>query len=112
MGAEWPFLADPDRIVQRDLDIAEYTDPIHDQMVPHTIVCEPGLIVYKIYNGYWFFGRPTLEELRQDLRAVLMKHHWDWDLSDPEVRAAWQRGEIDRFYAPELGWPHDIRPRG
>jgi peroxiredoxin len=88
VGAEWPFLADPDRIVQRDLDIAEYTDPIHDQMVPHTIVCEPGLIVYKIYNGYWFFGRPTLEELRQDLRAVLMKHHWDWDLSDPEVRAA------------------------
>src|SRR4029453_14757682 len=73
VGAEWPFLADPGRIVQRDLDIAEYTDPIHDQMVPHTIVCEPGLIVYKIYIGYWFFGRPTLEELRQDLRAVLMK---------------------------------------
>ena len=87
VGAEWPFLADPGRIVQRDLDIAEYTDPIHNQMVPHTIVCEPNLIVYKIYNGYWFFGRPTLEELRQDLRAVLMRHHWDWDLSDPEVRA-------------------------
>jgi hypothetical protein len=81
-------------------------------MVPHTIVCEPNLIVYKIYNGYWFFGRPTLEELRQDLRAVLMKHHWDWDLSDPEVKAAWQHGEVDRFYPPELGWPQDIRPRG
>jgi hypothetical protein len=105
VGAEWPFLADPGRIVQRDLDIAEYTDPAHDQMVPHTIVCEPGLIVYKVYNGYWFFGRPTVEELRQDLRAVLMKHHWDWDLSDPEVRAAWERGEIERFYPPELGWP-------
>jgi peroxiredoxin len=112
VGAEWPFLADPDRIVQRDLDIVEYTDPIHDQMVPHTIVCEPGLIVYKIYNGYWFFGRPTLEELRQDLRAVLMKHHWDWDLSDPKVKAAWQHGEVNRFYPPELGWPRDIRPRG
>jgi peroxiredoxin len=62
VGAEWPFLADPGRIVQRDLDIAEYTDPIHNQMVPHTIVCEPNLIVYKIYNGYWFLGRPTLEE--------------------------------------------------
>jgi hypothetical protein len=73
VGAEWPFLADPGRMVQRDLDIAEYTDPAHDQMVPHTIVCEPKLIVYKIYNGYWFFGRPTVEELRQDLRAVLMK---------------------------------------
>jgi peroxiredoxin len=112
VGAEWPFLADPGRIVQRDLDIAEYTDPIHNQMVPHTIVCEPNLIVYKIYNGYWFFGRPTLEELRQDLRAVLMKHHWDWDLSDPEVKAAWQHGDVDRFYPPELGWPQDIRPGG
>ena len=105
VGAEWPFLADPDRIVQRDLDIAEYTDPEHNQMVPHTIVLEPGLVVYKVYNGYWFFGRPTVEELRHDLRAVLMKIHWDWDLSDPEVREVWSRGEKDRFYPPELGWP-------
>jgi peroxiredoxin len=105
VGAEWPFLADPGRIVQRDLDIAEYTDPLHDQMVPHTIVCEPGLIVFKIYNGFWFFGRPTVEELRHDLRAVLMKHHWDWDPSEPDVRAAWRRGERERFYPPELGWP-------
>ena len=52
-------------------------------MVLHTIVCAPGLIIYKIYNGYWFFGRPTVEELRMDLRAVLMQCHWDWDLSDP-----------------------------
>jgi peroxiredoxin len=102
IGAEWPFLSDTERIVQRDLDITAYTDP--DQMVPHTIVCEPGLIVYKIYNGYWFFGRPTNEELRHDLRAVLLKRHWDWDLSRPEVLAAWERGERERFYAPELGW--------
>lgn len=107
VGAEWPFLADPGRIVQRDLDIAEYTDPGHDQMVPHTLVCEPGLIVYKVYNGYWFFGRPTVEELRHDLRAILIKHRWDWDLSHPEARSAWNRGEIDRFYPPELGWPED-----
>jgi peroxiredoxin len=105
VGAEWPFLADPGRVVQRDLGIAENTDPAHDQLVPHTIVCEPGLSVYKVDNGDWFFGRPTVEELRQDLRAVLMRHHWDWDLSDPEVRAAWERGEIERFYPHELGWP-------
>jgi hypothetical protein len=41
-----------------------------------------------------------------------MKHHWDWDLSDPEVRSAWERGEIDRFYPPELGWPDTPSPRG
>jgi peroxiredoxin len=104
VNAEWTFLADPQRIVQRDLDIPEYTDPDHNQMVPHTIVCEPGLVVYKIYNGYWFFGRPTVEELRHDLRTVLMKIHWDWDLSNPEVRAAWERGDRERFYPPEFGW--------
>ena len=27
VGAQWPFLSDPKRIVQRDLDIQEYTDP-------------------------------------------------------------------------------------
>jgi hypothetical protein len=32
---------------------------------------EPGLVVYKIYNGYWCFGWLTVAELRQDLRAVL-----------------------------------------
>ena len=46
-------------------------DPDHDPMIPHVIVLEPGLVIFKIYNGYWFFGRPTIEELRQDLRAVL-----------------------------------------
>jgi len=105
VGAEWPFLSDPGRIVQQDLQIVEYTDPGHNQMVPHTIVCEPGLIVYKIYNGYWFFGRPTVEELRQDLRAVLIKCRWDWDLAKPEVAAAWARGERERFFPPDLGWP-------
>ena len=51
VGAHWPFLSDPSRKVQKDLDIAEYTDPTHDPMIPHTLVLEPGLIVYKIYNG-------------------------------------------------------------
>jgi len=66
VGAHRPFLSDPRRVVQRDLDIAEYTDPLHNPMIPHTIVLEPGLVVYKVYNGYWFFGRPTIEDLRQD----------------------------------------------
>ena len=42
VGAHWPFLSDPRRIVQKDLDIAEYTDPEHDPMIPHVIVLEPG----------------------------------------------------------------------
>jgi peroxiredoxin len=98
VGAHWPFLSDAGRKVQKDLDIAEYTDPTHNPMIPYTIVLEPGLIVFKIYNGYWYFGRPTIEELRQDLREVTGKRRPDWDITRPELKAAWERGEKDRFF--------------
>jgi len=98
VGAHWPVLSDPRRIVQKDLDIAEYTDPGHNPMIPHTIVLEPGLVVYKIYNGYWFFGRATVEDLRQDLREVTRRCRPDWDIMAPELKAAWQQGRKDLFY--------------
>jgi len=98
VDAHWTFLSDAGRTVQKDLDIAEYTDVAHNPMIPHTLVLEPGLVIYKIYMGYWFFGRPTQEELRQDLRAVTKKCRPDWDISGAELKAAWGRGEKDRFY--------------
>ena len=98
VGAHWPFLSDTRRVLQKDLDIAEYTDPGHNPMIPHTIVLEPGLIIYKIYMGYWFFGRPTVEELRYDLRVVLKKCRPDWDITTPEMKAAWQQGRKELFY--------------
>ena len=49
-------------------------------------------------NGYWFFGRPTIEELRQDLRVVLMRCRPDWDITTPELKAEWERSEHGRFY--------------
>jgi peroxiredoxin len=98
VGAHWPFLSDAGRQIQKDLDIAEYTDPVDNPMIPHTIVLEPGLIIYKVYMGYWFFGRPTIEELRQDLRAVLKKCRPDWDITKPEFKEAWQQGRKEIFY--------------
>jgi peroxiredoxin len=98
VGAHWPFLSDPRRTVQKDLDIAEYTDPVHNPMIPHVIVLEPGLVVHKVYNGYWFFGRPTVEELRQDLRAVCKKSFADWDITDPALRTAWAEGRKEIFF--------------
>jgi peroxiredoxin len=98
VGAHWPFLSDSAGKVRDDLDIAEYTDPIHNPMIPYTVVLEPGLVIFKVYNGYWYFARPTTEELRHDLRSVLHKCRPDWDLSEPELKAAWARGEKNRFY--------------
>ena len=98
VGAHWPFLSDAGRQIQKDLDIAEYTDTVHNPMIPHTIVLEPGLVIYKIYMGYWFFGRPTIEELRQDLRAVIRKCRPDWDITTADMKAAWQQGRKELFY--------------
>ncbi|HEU5389706.1 MAG TPA: hypothetical protein VFV73_27785 [Streptosporangiaceae bacterium] len=39
-------LPDPGRTVQQDLDIAEYTDPENNPMIPHTLVLKPGLVVH------------------------------------------------------------------
>src|SRR5262245_30370721 len=89
VGAQWTFLADPRRIVQQDLAIQEYTDPHHNPMIPYTFVLEPGLIIFKIYNGYWFWGRPSVEDLRQDLRAVTQKIRPDWNLAAPGLRENW-----------------------
>ena len=70
VGAQWTFLVRPRADVQKDLDIQEYTDPDHDPMIPHTLVLKPGLVVHSIYNGYWFWGRPSVDDLWRDLRAA------------------------------------------
>ena len=100
MGARWPFLADPGRVLQQDLDIQEYTDPAHNPMVPHTLVLKPGLVVHSVYNGYWFWGRPSFSELWQDLRAATREIRPDWDLGAPGLHEAWDAGDFSHFH----GW--------
>jgi peroxiredoxin len=68
VGAQWPFLSDPERKVQKDLDIQEYTDPEHNPMIPHTLVLKPRLVIYSIYNG-------GVNYKTQGYLAVLCKIH-------------------------------------
>lgn len=84
VGARWPLLSDPERKVQKDLQIQQYTDPKHDPMIPHTLVLEPGLVIYKGYPGYFFWGRPSREGLWRDLREVIRKRP-DFDPTAPGV---------------------------
>lgn len=90
--------------MQRDLDIAEYTDGGHNAQIPYTLVLGPELVVDKIYNGYWFWGRPSTEELWQDLRDLTRRIRPDWDLAAPGLREAWEAGDRTRFY-PYTGAP-------
>ena len=98
VGAVWPFLSDPERIVQKDLEIQEYTDAENDPMIPHTLVLKPGLVIHKIYNGYWFWGRPSFADLWRDLREASSEIRPDWDLAAPGLREAWDKGERSRFH--------------
>ena len=98
VGAQWTFLSDAGRKVQKDLEIQEYTDPHHDPMIPHTLVLKPGLVIHSIYNGYWFWGRPSTEDLRRDLRDVTREIRSDWDLTSAGLRAAWDAGDHALFY--------------
>jgi peroxiredoxin len=100
VGAQWPFLSDPDRAVQQDLDIQEYTDPDNNPMIPHTLVLGPGLVIYKAYNGYWFWGRPSFYDLWRDLRDLSREIRPDWDLSTPGLREAWEADDLSAFH----GW--------
>jgi len=104
VGAQWPFLEDPGRTVQQDLDIQEYTDPDNDPMIPYTFVLKPGLVIHSVYNGYWFWGRPSFTDLWRDLRAATAEVRPDWDLATPGLREQWETGEHKSFH----GW--DKRP--
>jgi peroxiredoxin len=89
-GAYWPHLSDGELEVQRTLEIDEYTDGHHRATVPHTLVLAPGLVIEKVYVGYWFWGRPSPYQLWEDLQDLLRRGKPDFDPTTPEARAAWQ----------------------
>src|SRR4029077_1695484 len=78
LGATFPFLCDAEKKVIGDLDIIDNTDPAHSPVaIPYTFLLDRDRTIYKIYNGWWFLGRPTVEEIRLDYRALL-SHRADW----------------------------------
>jgi peroxiredoxin len=85
LGATFPFLCDHEKKVITELDIVDTTDPYHSPVaIPYTFVLDRTREIYKIYNGWWFVGRPTVEELRMDFRALLTRRQdWWYDKTPP-----------------------------
>lgn len=86
LGATFTFLSDHERRAIRELDIVEQKAPGFEHglvAVPYTFSLQPDLTIHRIYNGWWFVGRPTLEELRQDLRAIMQKCRSDYEYVPP-----------------------------
>ena len=80
LGARFLFLSDAERIWVERLGLRETTDTVHDPYLPSTFTLFPDLTIHRAYEGYWFWGRPTMEELRQDMRAITMTVRPDWRL--------------------------------
>jgi peroxiredoxin len=98
VGAHWPFMYDAERVIADDLEIHEYTDEKHHPMIPYTFVLAPGLKIRKVYPGYWYWDRPSIAELREDLRALTREIRPDWKIDSPEMRRKWEAGEKESFF--------------
>ena len=79
LGARWTFLSDEDRSAQRELGLRETTDTVHDPYLPRVLVLLPDLTVVAEHDGYWFWGRPSLDELVRDLREATRRLRADFE---------------------------------
>ena len=79
LRANFPFLSDQDRKVVQLLDMTETSKSRGVTAIPYTFCLLPDLTVHNLYCGYWYVGRPTLDELRKDLREMMKKVRSDFD---------------------------------
>jgi peroxiredoxin len=117
LGARWTFLCDPDRQALEQLGLRETTDTVNHPYVPAVFTTFPDLTIHAAYDGYWYWGRPTAEELRADLRRSAAPCGPDWDGTDAMSWCWWalvddEPGDataaaapIDRDGARRAGWP-------
>jgi len=80
LGARWTFLSDSDRRYLEPLGLLETTDTLHRPYAPTVFTLFPDLTIHAAYNGYWFWGRPTAEELRRDFREITRRIRPDWQV--------------------------------
>jgi hypothetical protein len=66
--------------------------------VPHTLILAPGLVIDKVYVGYWFWGRPSNDQLWADLGDLHRRIKPDYDPTTPEARTEWE--QLRRVAAP------------
>lgn len=80
LGARFVFLSDHERRYLDALGLRETTDTVHHPYQPAGFTLFPDLKIHAAYNGYWYWGRATAEELRQDMRTITRQIRPDWEL--------------------------------
>lgn len=106
LGAQWPFLSDEQQEVIKRINILDETEGEYAYRAqPYTFVLRPDLTIHKIYNGWFFVGRPTTEELRLDLRAI-MQTRSDY------CYEAYNTPEVRQIRIPQQEWAKGASPIG
>jgi len=80
LGARFAFLSDAERRWLPTLGLEEGTDTLHHPYRPAAFTLFGDLAVHRAYNGYWYWGRATMEELRRDMRAITREVRDDWEV--------------------------------
>jgi peroxiredoxin len=80
LGARFTFFSDPERRWLDRLGLRETTDTIHHPYQPAAFTLYPDLTILRTYNGYWYWGRATIEELRSDMREITREIRDDWEV--------------------------------
>jgi peroxiredoxin/cold shock CspA family protein len=106
LGATWAFLSDERREVITPLGILDETEGEYAYRAqPYTFVLRPDLSIHAIYDGWWFVGRPTLDELRHDLRAIMQAradYHYE----------AYDTLAVRSIRIPQQEWASGVPPLG
>ena len=106
LGAQWPFLSDEGREVIERVGILDETEGEYAGVSrPFTFVLKPDLTIHRIYDGWFFVGRPTLEELRRDLREI-MRTRKDYGYE------AYDTPEVKNIRIPQQEWADGAPPLG
>ena len=80
LGARFTFLSDGERRWLPRLALCEGTDTVHDPYRPAAFTLFPDLTIHRAYNGYWYWGRATVEEIRRDMREITREIRDDWEV--------------------------------
>ena len=106
LGAQWTFLSDEQRTIIKQLNILDETEGEYAYRAqPYTFVLRPDLRIHAIYNGWYFVGRPTNEELRHDLRTIMESR------SDYRYEA-YDTPEVRHIRIPQQEWANGTPPLG
>ena len=102
LGADWTFFADTERTVIKELNILDETEGEYAyRALPFTYVLKPDLKVHKVYNGWYFVGRPTVEDLRKDLKSIM-------EGMDYYTYEAFNSDHVKKIRIPQQVWSDDV----